>query len=176
MPDARAGEAVDDFDAQLLRRPGGVFHFFDCPRVDALRLAVAPDVRRQNRLVPAVDPVEHGLADRMGADGVHLQLVALQQIAAAGAIAVFGQRPVDVEMIAPAGQFQAVVAKVGRLAGQVFQRQIGPLAGKQRDRASHAKLPAASARIAAFAPHCAGSYGRSQRAAATALVAGRRNS
>ena len=77
------------------------------PGVHAGRIAVAPDVRRQNRLVPAVDPVEHRLADQVRADGVDLQVVAFQQVACAGAIAVFGQGPLDVEMIAPAGQFQA---------------------------------------------------------------------
>ena len=76
----------------------------------------------------------------MGADGVDLQLVAFQQVALCRAVAVFGQRPLHVEVIAPAGQFQAVVAKLGRLAGQVLQGKIGPLTGKQRERASHAKL------------------------------------
>ena len=37
---------------------------------------------RQDRLVPVVDPIEHGLADQVGADGVDLQLVAFQQVAA----------------------------------------------------------------------------------------------
>ncbi len=81
--------------------------------------------------MPLVDDVEHGLAHQVGADGVQLQVVALEQIAAAGAIAVFGHRPADVEMIAPAGQFKSLIAKIAGLASHVFQRQIGPLAGKQ---------------------------------------------
>ena len=78
MPDARAGEAVDDCHAQLLRRAGRVLHLLDGPGVDAGRIAVAPDVRRQNRLVPLVDRVQHGLADQVIADREDLQVVALR--------------------------------------------------------------------------------------------------
>ena len=127
VPDARAGEAVDDADAQLLRRAGRVLQFFGGPGVDAGRIAVAPHVRRQDRLVPLVDRVEHGLADQVRADGVDLQVVALQQVAAAGAIAVVGQRLVDFEMVAPAGQLQALIAELAGLAGQVFQAADRPI-------------------------------------------------
>ena len=96
---------------------------------------------RQDRLVAFVDRIEHRLADEMIADRVNLQVVALEQIAFGGAIAVVGQGLVDFEMVAPAGQFQAAVAEITGLASHVFQRQIGPLAGEQRDRASHAIAP-----------------------------------
>ena len=93
-------------------------HFFGGPGVDAGRIAVAPDVRRQDGLVPRVDLVQHGLADQVGADGVQLQVVALQQVASAGAIAVVGQRLVDLEMVAPAGQLEAVVAELAGFAAR----------------------------------------------------------
>ena len=140
MPDARAGEAVDDAHAQLLRRAGRVLQLLGGAAIDAGRIAVAPHVWRQNRLVPRVDRVEHGLADQVRADGVHLQVVALQQVAAVGAVAVVGQRLVDLEMVAPAGQLQPLIAELAGLAGHVLQRQIGPLAGEQRDRSSHVWL------------------------------------
>ena len=56
VPDARTGEAVDDVQPQLLGRPGGVFQFFGGPGAHAGRVAVAPDVRRQDRLVPRDRP------------------------------------------------------------------------------------------------------------------------
>ena len=46
----------------LLGGPGGVLHLLGRPGVDARRVAVAPDVRRQDRLVPGVDVVQHRLA------------------------------------------------------------------------------------------------------------------
>ena len=66
-------------DAQLLGGPGRVLQLLGRPRVDAGRLAVAPDVRRQDRLVPLVDDVQHGLADQVVADREHLQVVLVEQ-------------------------------------------------------------------------------------------------
>ena len=43
-------------NAQLLRRPGGVFQLFGGPRADARRIAVAPHVPRENGLVPRDQP------------------------------------------------------------------------------------------------------------------------
>ena len=52
VPDARAGEAVDDADAELLGGAGRVLHVLGRAAIDAGRIAVAPHVRRQDRLVP----------------------------------------------------------------------------------------------------------------------------
>ena len=130
MPDARAGETVDDAHAQPLRGAGRVLQFLGCPGVHAGRIAVAPDVRRQDGFMSCVDRVEHGLAHQVRADRVDFQVVAFEQIAAAGAVAVVGQRLVDFEVIAPAGQLQPLIAKLAGLARDVLQRQIGPLAGE----------------------------------------------
>ena len=129
MPDARTGKTVDHVDAELLRRAGGVFHLLGRPGVHARRIAVAPNRRRQDRLVPLVDPIQHRLAHQVGADGEDAQVVPLQQFALHAAIVGLGQGLADVEMVAPAGQFEAVVAELAALAGQFFQGQIGPLAG-----------------------------------------------
>ena len=106
-PDARAGEAVDHADAQLLRGPGGVDHVLGGPGVDLGRVAVAPNVRRQDRLVPRVDVVQHRLADQVVADGEHLQVVLFQQFAFLGAVVVLVEGLIDLEVVAPAGQFRA---------------------------------------------------------------------
>ena len=137
MPDARAGEAVDHADAQLLGGPGGVLHFLGGAAADAVRLAVAPDVRRQDRLVPGVDVVQHALADQVIRDGKHLQVVLFEQVAFAAAVRVVGEGLVDLEVVAPAGQLEPVVAELAGFFAQRFEGQIGPLTGEQRDGASH---------------------------------------
>ena len=108
--------------------------------VDAGRIAVAPDVRRQDGLVPLVDVVQHRLADQVVADGEHLQVVLFQQLALLGAVVVLGQGLVDLEVVAPAGQLQAVVAEFVAFPGQFGHGQVGPLAGEQRYRSSHVSL------------------------------------
>jgi hypothetical protein len=109
-------------------------------RGDSPADAVAPHVRRQDRAVPLVDSIAHGLAHQVRADGVALQVVAVEQVALGGGVVRIGRRLVDLEMIAPAGELQALIAEVARLAAHVFQRQIGPLAGEQRDGTGHAGL------------------------------------
>ena len=116
-------------EAQLLGRPGGVFHFLGGPGVHAGRIAVAPDVRRQDRLVPRIDRIQHGLADQVIAERKHLQAVPGQRLPLTVAVARIGHRLGDLEVVAVAAQFEAVEAEVLGLGGQRFQRQVGPLAG-----------------------------------------------
>ena len=136
-PDARSGEAVDHADAQLLRGLRGVDHVLRRPGIDLRRLAVAPYVRRQNRLVTLVDVVQHRLADQVVADGEHLEVVLFQQFAFLGAVVVLVEGLIDLEVIAPAGQFQPVVSEAAAFSSQFGQGQVGPLARKYRDRSSH---------------------------------------
>src|SRR5438132_7689297 len=58
----------------------------------------------------------------------------------AGVPRVLG-RPGDVEVVAPRGQLEAVVAPALRLLGERRQRQVGPLAGEEGDRARHRHHP-----------------------------------
>ncbi len=46
-------------------------------------------------------------------------------------------RGIDVEVVAPAGEFETVVAHFFRERGQFFEGEIGPLAGEQGDGAWH---------------------------------------
>ena len=91
--------------------------------------------------MPRVNRIANGLAYQMGADRVALEIVAFQQFAFGGDVAIVGQRLVDFKMVAPASKFQAIVAKILRHACQIFQRQIGPLTGKKCDRTRHSKVP-----------------------------------
>ena len=59
------------------------------------------------------------------------------RVSLGGAVAALLQRPGDVEVVAPAGELQALVAKLASLTGQIFQRQVCPLAGEQRDGTGH---------------------------------------
>ena len=140
MPDRRAGEAGHDLDAELRGRPGGVLHPLGGAAADALGVAVAPDLGRQDGAVALVDRVADGLADEVVADRPAAQAVALEQLAAAGDVAGVAQRLGDVEVVAPAGELEAVEAPAAAALGELGEREVGPLAGEQRDGTCHAWL------------------------------------
>ena len=141
MPDRRACKPVDDLDAELLCRPGRVFHLLGGTLAHAVGVAVPPDVLRQDRLMPVVDAVQHSLSDEVIGNREHLQIMFFQLFAFARTVTVVGKRLVDLEVVAPTSQLQAIVAPLTCLAGQVFQFQVGPLAGKQRDGSCHGGGP-----------------------------------
>ena len=68
-----------------------------------------------------------------------LQPVALEQLAPLAAVGVVGERGVDVEVVAPAGELEAVEAPVAGLGGELGERQVGPLAGEQGDGSWHTR-------------------------------------
>jgi hypothetical protein len=105
------------------------------------RIAIAPDIFRQDGFVTSINVVQNRLAYQMIRDCKQLQIVLFEQFAFASAVGVIGQSLVDFKMVAPACQFQAIVAKIPRLLTKRFQRQVGPLTGKQSDWTSHENLP-----------------------------------
>ena len=84
-----------------------------------------------------VDRVADGLADEVVADRPDVEAVALEQLAPLAAVRVVGERGVDVEVVAPAGELEAVEAPLAGLGGELGERQVGPLAGEQRDWSWH---------------------------------------
>ncbi len=80
-------------------------------------------------------------------DGEQFQVVLFEQVAFAGAVGVVGQGLVDLEVVSPAGEFQAVVTKLGCLLAEGFERQVGPLAGEESDRSSHGRCLQRSAAL-----------------------------
>src|SRR5439155_26850075 len=78
-PDAGAGEAVDDRDAELLRGPAGVDQPFGGALADALGVAVAADGRGDDRLVPLVDRVADALTDQVDVNGPALLTVLVER-------------------------------------------------------------------------------------------------
>ncbi len=84
-----------------------------------------------------VDPVAHRLADQVRGDREALEAVAVEDLPASVDVARVGERLVDVEVIAPAGELEAVEAPAPSLVGELLERQVGPLAGEERDRTCH---------------------------------------
>ena len=127
--------------AELRRGARGVLHPLGGARAHALRVAVAVDLGRQDRAVPLVDAVADRLADEVRADRPDVEPVALEELAVRAAVAVVGERLVDLEVVAPAGELEPVEAPVAGLRGEVLERQIGPLAGEQGDGTGHRLSP-----------------------------------
>ena len=132
VPDRAAGEAVHHFDAQVFGGDGGVAHLCGRALVDILGGAVTPDALGENGLVAQVNGGADALADQMVADRPNVEAVFGQQFANTGTVAhaVRAGRLFDIE-VAPAGQFQALVAPAGGLFRQNCELQVGPLAGEE---------------------------------------------
>ena len=81
--------------------------------------------------------VADGLALEVVGDREDLQAVLLQQVQLALDVGVvLGALP-RVEVVAPAGDLEPVVAPLGGELGHLLEGQVGPLAGEQRDRSRH---------------------------------------
>ena len=76
MPDRRTSEAVDHCRNDRIitqrlhikkrpRRLGGRDHFFGRTLAHTFWVTITPNIRRQNRLVPQVDRITHGLTDKV---------------------------------------------------------------------------------------------------------------
>jgi hypothetical protein len=141
MPDRRAGEAVDGFDAKGSSGACGVLDLVGGALADALGVAVAPDVWRDDALMPRIDRVTDGLPDQVVADGKRLETMPLKQLALLADILVGLKRLAHLKVVAPAGKLQPIVAKALGLWGQRLERKIGPLAGEERYRSAHCCSP-----------------------------------
>ena len=84
-----------------------------------------------------VDLVADRLADEVRAEREAVQVVALEDLLDAADVVVLGERAVDLEVVAPAGELEAVEAPAPRLLGKLLQRQVGPLAGEKGDGSCH---------------------------------------
>ena len=72
--------AVDHADAKFSAGPGGVLHRLGCAAADAGRVAIAPDDRRQDGLVPGVERVSTPPGDAIVRQGRHFQGVPLDKL------------------------------------------------------------------------------------------------
>ncbi len=139
----QTGEPVNPLttvDAERRGRAGRVLHPLRRALSHPLGVAVAPDLGRQDPLVPCVDRVADRLADEVRADRPAAEPVPLEQLALRLHVAGIGDGPVDLEVISPAGELDTVEAPRLQLRGQVDERQVGPLAGEQGDGTGHLSL------------------------------------
>ena len=129
-----------DVDAEVLGRPRGHLHLLGRPLPDALGVTVAPDARGEDVLVPGVDRVvADGLTLEVVGDREQLQAVLLEGVQLGLDVGVVLGRLPRVEVVAPAGDLQPVVAPAGGQLADLLERQVGPLAGEQGDRSCHLK-------------------------------------
>ena len=126
----------------------------------------------QDAAVPLVDRVvADGLALEVVGDRVDLEVVLLEQVELALDVAVVVPAP-GVEVVAPAGDLEAVVAPPGGELGHLLERQVGPLAGEQGDRSGHERLRRSLSVVPV--PASAGVGAGLDRGRARAAPAGRR--
>ena len=135
MPDARARKAIDHLHPEPLRRLRRLLQFLRRPLTHPFRIAIAINIVRQNRLVPRINVVAHRLSHKVRRNRVTLQPRFRQLRPPRIAVRLVGLR--HLEVIAPAGEFHAIVAEGFRLLQHGFNRQIGPLAGEKCDRSGH---------------------------------------
>jgi hypothetical protein len=146
VPDARPGKAVHLGDAERRCGAGRVGHARCRALSDALRVAVPPDLRREDRSVALVDRVADSLADEVAGDRLADKPPRLEQLAVAAAVVNVAQCSRDIEVVTPACELEPVVAPVGHARRQVLQKEVRPLTGEERDGARHGDAPSASAR------------------------------
>jgi len=119
MPDRAAGEAGDHAHTQRLRGAGGVRQLLGRALAYPLGLPVTPDVRGHHGLVAFVDRVAYGLTHQVVADGVEREAVVGEQLTALLGVVGFRDGAAYVEVIAPAGELEAVVAHLLRQGGEL---------------------------------------------------------
>jgi hypothetical protein len=87
--------------------------------------------------VPLVDAVAHGLADEVSTERPDAETVLLEELALPAGVAAVGDRLVDLEVVAPAGELEPIEAPARTARGELRDRQVGPLAGEQGDGTRH---------------------------------------
>src|SRR5215204_3060184 len=138
VPDGGAGEARDRLDPEPRCGPRRVLHLLGGATADALRVPVAPDLFGEDGFVTLVyGVVADGLADEVVADRITLKIVLAKEVQAALGVVVVGERLLHLEVVAPTGELQAVVAHLLGERGQLFEGHVRPLAGEQGNWSCH---------------------------------------
>src|SRR5206468_5622534 len=124
---------VDEFATRF----GGVDHFFGGALAHTFGITVSPDVGGENQFVALVNEVTDGLAYQMGADGEGGEVVVGEDFPAGFAVVFVFEGFVYLEVVAPAGEFDAVVAEGFGFGADLVEGQVGPLSGEEGDGAGH---------------------------------------
>jgi len=138
VPDAGAGEAIHDLDAEAGGGLGGFDQFFGGALAHPFGISVAVDVIGQDGLMARVNVVADGLSDEVGGDGKALQSGLVEGLTFGVAVSLVGFG--HFEVVAPAGEFNAVVAEGFGFLQDGGERQVGPLAGEEGDWTWHGRF------------------------------------
>jgi hypothetical protein len=149
MPDGGTSEAVDDgglivagFSTGLRVKKyacgtGGGLDLLGGALTDAFGLTIAPDIGGQDGLVAFIDEIAHGLADKMGGNGETFQAMFGEQCPFLFDVIGFGEGAVDFKMIAPTGEFDAVITHFFDHGRELSEGEVGPLAGEKSYGSGH---------------------------------------
>ena len=74
----------------------------------------------------SVDGITHGLADAVSCENGRRQVLAREQLELLFAIILFAERALHLEVVAPAGQLQPLIAPFAAFRGQLLQGQVRP--------------------------------------------------
>ena len=141
MPDRGTGESVDGNTVRGFRearlgiekRAGGLCgerHLFSGAAADAFRFAIAPDIGREDGFVAGIDRITDGLADEVARDREAGEAVVGEEFPFFADVGFRRGGLVDIEVVAPAGEFDPVVAHFFDKRGEICEWQVGPLAGE----------------------------------------------
>ena len=73
----------------------------------------------------------------MVGDRVAGEIVLREDVELGLAVGILGEGAIDLEVISPAGEFEAGVSPLGGFFGEDFEGHVGPLACKEGDRSRH---------------------------------------
>src|SRR5215207_4086396 len=145
VPYGRASESDDGVDAESRSSTRGGLDLLSGPLPDAFRITVAPNARVDHVLVPVVDDrLTYCLTVEVIGYRPTAEPVLLQDVSAALQITLVLDGFDDVEMITPTGDLEPVVTPLGSMPAHLFEWQVCPLSGEQRNRSRLHRLGLAS--------------------------------
>ena len=87
-----------------------------------------------------IDVIAYGLTDEVVADCVALEAVLFEEGLLGRNVIGVGERFAYFEVVAPACEFETIIAKCFGFDDQLCQRHIGPLTGKEGDGTCHVSI------------------------------------
>jgi hypothetical protein len=117
---------IDEFSARFT----GVDQFPGGSLADSFGVAVAVDCGREDCGVAFVDGIANCLTDEVIGYREAREIVFLEKLPTSLHVAVFIEGFLDIEMVAPTGEFNAIVAHVFDFGEKFGKRKVGPLAGE----------------------------------------------
>ena len=133
VPDRGAGESGDDLHLEIGGGFGGEFHLFDRPFAFGFGLA-GEFFRAEHIGTLVVVRIADQLSGEMVADGEELEVAAGEFVEDGFAVFFILGGSGHVEVVAGAGEFDAVIAPGSGFFHESIQRHIRPLSGKKGDR------------------------------------------